>query len=220
MVNLDIVFRLVAAVILGGLVGLERESSHRPAGLRTHILVSLGSALIMVISLEAFRNFPAGTWDPGRLAAQVVSGIGFIGAGTILHEGVTIRGLTTAASLWVVAGIGLAVGAGYYFGALITTLLVTIVLLYVHRLENFFFPADLETIKLESRVPVSTQEVTALLGELGVEVKKLIVEASAETGTLKSVIIAMVRLSSTIDRSQVATALVQKGLAERVYLGD
>lgn len=139
MIYLDIFFRLAAAVILGGLVGLERESSHRPAGLRTHILVSLGSALIMVISMEAFRNFPTGTWDPGRLAAQVVSGIGFIGAGTILHEGVTIRGLTTAASLWVVAGIGLAVGAGYYFGAVVTTLLVTIVLLYVHRLENFFF---------------------------------------------------------------------------------
>lgn len=101
---------LLVALVCGGVVGLERESANRPAGLRTHVLVCVGSALIMQVSMVMYdmtldTNF--GNGDPGRIAAQVVSGIGFLGAGTIMREGVNIRGLTTAASLWVVAGLSL-----------------------------------------------------------------------------------------------------------------
>lgn len=103
------IIRLLLAGLMGGIIGLERESHGRPAGLRTHIIVSLGSCLIMLVSIYGFED--AGNRDPARLAAQVISGIGFLGAGTILREGATIIGLTTAASLWVVAGIGLAMGA-------------------------------------------------------------------------------------------------------------
>ncbi len=115
----EIAARLGLTCILAGLIGLERESQGRPAGLRTHILVSLGSCLMMIISKYGFYGFD--NIDPARLAAQVVSGIGFLGAGTILREGSSVKGLTTAACLWEVAGIGLAIANGMYFAGLLTT---------------------------------------------------------------------------------------------------
>ena len=132
------VMRLVIAAFLGGVVGLERQQRHKSAGLRTHILVSLGSCLVMVISIKIYTGVQGLTnADPARLAAQVVSGIGFLGAGTIMKEGLTIKGLTTAASLWVVAGVGLAVGGGYYTGALFTAGLVFITLGTMSRLDEW-----------------------------------------------------------------------------------
>lgn len=114
---------LVLAALLGGLIGLERELHSQPAGLRTHMVVSIGSALIMMLSVDiAFRRQPPG--DPGRIAAQVVSGMGFLGAGAILRFGASVRGLTTAACLWCSAAIGLACGARYYAEATLATALV------------------------------------------------------------------------------------------------
>ena len=131
--------RLTIAALLGGIVGLERQQRHKSAGLRTHILVSLGSCLIMLISYKLYAGVQGLTnADPARLAAQVVSGIGFLGAGTIMKEGLTIKGLTTAASLWVVAGVGLAVGAGYYVGAVTTTVLSVLALTYLPRFERLY----------------------------------------------------------------------------------
>jgi putative Mg2+ transporter-C (MgtC) family protein len=118
----EIGLRLLIACLLGGIIGFERENSNRPAGLRTHILVTVGSTLIMLISINGFD----GNSDPARLAAQVVSGIGFLGAGTILVQGKSIYGLTTAASLWVCAGIGLAIGTGSYFEAIVTVIIVIV----------------------------------------------------------------------------------------------
>src|SRR5690606_575286 len=121
---------------LAGLIGWERETLRRPAGLRTHVLVAVGSALIMLVSQDLFLQFHRLTQaDPARIAAQVVSGIGFLGAGTILREGATVRGLTTAASLWVAAAIGLAVGAGAFLGALVTTGVTLAALVLLGRLE-------------------------------------------------------------------------------------
>lgn len=129
--------RLFLSCILGGIVGFERERKDSPAGFRTHILVSLGSSLIMVLSMYGFTDFTSVNKDPARLAAQVVSGIGFLGAGTILRDGTAVKGLTTAASLWVVAAIGLATGAGFYFSSLLVTGLVFIAL--ERSLETFLF---------------------------------------------------------------------------------
>jgi putative Mg2+ transporter-C (MgtC) family protein len=122
----EIAFRLVIAAALSGLVGLEREWRERTAGLRTHMLVGVGSALFTLVSAYGFNDFLVGgssvvRADPSRIAAQIVTGIGFLGAGAILRQGLNVRGLTTAAGLWVVAAIGMAVGAGYYGGALIGT---------------------------------------------------------------------------------------------------
>lgn len=135
--DLDLVIRLIVSCFLGGLIGLEREGLNRPAGFRTHVLVAVGSTLIMLISIYGFLGVD-GPHDPSRLAAQVVSGIGFLGAGTIMKEGLSIKGLTTAASLWVVAAIGLACGAGFYVGAVATTLLVYITLVFFTRIERYY----------------------------------------------------------------------------------
>ncbi len=127
----EMFLKLFLAGILGGLIGYERQSSHRPAGLRTHILVCIGSALVMVTSeyiFETYRHITT-TMDPARLGAQVISGIGFLGAGTILRDGSTIKGLTTAAGLWAVSCIGIAIGAGFYFGGIAAAVLVYLTLL-------------------------------------------------------------------------------------------
>jgi putative Mg2+ transporter-C (MgtC) family protein len=128
--------RLAAAVILGGLLGYEREHANRPAGFRTHILVCLGSALVMVTS-EYLRHIYASeiSLDPTRLGAQVISGIGFLGAGTIIRNGSSVKGLTTAASLWAVCCIGLACGGGFYSGAILATILTFLTLVVFKRID-------------------------------------------------------------------------------------
>ena len=116
----EAVLRMLCAMLVGIIVGVERGRNHRPAGMRTHMLVALGACVTMVVSNFLFVRFrPLGaTPDPARLGAQVVSGVGFLGAGTIMREGLSVKGLTTAASIWAVACLGLAAGAGYYAIAL------------------------------------------------------------------------------------------------------
>ncbi|MDO5478069.1 MAG: MgtC/SapB family protein [Clostridia bacterium] len=121
-----ILLKLVLAGILGGMIGIEREHKHRPAGLRTHILVCMGACLTMMIS--SFMVKDGLSTDVSRLGAQVISGIGFLGAGTILREGDRVRGLTTAATLWAIACVGLAIGIGYYGGAIAAAFMMLIVL--------------------------------------------------------------------------------------------
>jgi putative Mg2+ transporter-C (MgtC) family protein len=135
----EVVIRLLLAAALASLIGLERERLLWAAGLRTHMLVSVGSALVMIVSAYGFAgvvNTPGVALDPSRVAAQVVSGIGFLGAGTILLRHEVIRGLTTAASLWAVAAIGLAVGGGLYFPAVAATVLILLILLGLKPLER------------------------------------------------------------------------------------
>lgn len=134
----ELFLRLVLSCVLGGIIGYERQSRRKSAGLRTNVLVCLGSCLIMVMSVEMYQEVEGKTnADPARLAAQVVSGIGFLGAGAIMKEGLSVTGLTTAACLWVVAGVGLAVGAGFYAGALISTVLVFVTLGSLSRLDDW-----------------------------------------------------------------------------------
>lgn len=133
----QIFFRLFLSILLSGLVGLERESIRRPAGFRTHILVCVGSTLVMltgiyIVDLYSYKS----SLDVTRLGAQVISGIGFLGAGTIIREGTTVKGLTTAAGLWAVACIGLAIGAGFYLAAVLTALLVFITLIAFTKVEK------------------------------------------------------------------------------------
>ena len=133
----QIIMRLVLTVVLSGLIGLERQLHKRTAGLRTHILVALGSCLIMLTSLYVFDIYKEITkLDPARIAAGVITGIGFLGAGTIIREKEGIKGLTTAASLWVVAGIGLAVGCGFKRAAVYTTVIAVIVLFFLRFAED------------------------------------------------------------------------------------
>lgn len=141
--DLEMLMRLSVATLCGGLIGLEREIHGKVAGLRTHALVSLGSALIMLVSVDMFAAYRGmASVDPTRIAAQVVSGIGFLGAGAIIRFPTGITGLTTAASLWVVSAIGLASGAGFFRPALATTILVLMVLVLFARIGRFFHWKD------------------------------------------------------------------------------
>ncbi len=130
------VFKILLAIGLSGVIGYEREISDKPAGLRTNILIGLGSAVMMMISIHVATSYSAGFSDPSRIAAQVVTGIGFLGAGTIMQARGSVKGLTTAASIWAVAGIGLAVGSGMYFLAVLTTAAILAILWFLGRAQH------------------------------------------------------------------------------------
>ena len=133
----DMAMRLLIACVCGGLIGIEREMHHKDAGFRTNALVCLGSCLIMIVSLEVHHMFKnEGPADPGRIAAQVVSGIGFLGAGAIIRDSEGIRGLTTAAGVWVASGIGLACGLGLYVPALICTIFTVFILIVFVKVDR------------------------------------------------------------------------------------
>lgn len=153
---IEYIFRIILSAILGALIGYERQFKHKSAGLRTNILVCIGSCLIMILSNLLYEQVEGKTnADPARLAAQVVSGIGFLGAGAIIKEGVNVIGLTTAACIWVVSGVGLAVGAGYYIIAVFASLLVYIILELVYiileilsQMDSWLVPTDNIMIKI------------------------------------------------------------------------
>lgn len=136
--TLTLIIRVLLAVVLGGLVGIERERADKPAGLRTHMVVCLASALIMLLSIHVSTLNPESIFDPGRIAAGVVTGVGFLGAGTIIRQGSIVRGLTTAASLWFVAGLGLAIGAGFIWPSVLAAGLVLV--FFFVNLDNLVHP--------------------------------------------------------------------------------
>jgi putative Mg2+ transporter-C (MgtC) family protein len=160
----DALVRLTAACALGGAVGFERELRDREAGIRTHLLVSLGSALFTLVSAYGFHEFLTNGGnvvraDPTRIAAQIVTGIGFLGAGAIIREGLSVRGLTTAATLWVVAAIGMACGAGYYWPAAAATALTLFALwplriLAYHMIDRIKPEENRLTVELQEGQPV------------------------------------------------------------------
>jgi putative Mg2+ transporter-C (MgtC) family protein len=137
---LEALVRIAVAALLGGVVGLERELDEQAAGLRTHMLVAVGSAVFTLVGAYGFSDFPARNVDPTRVAAQVVTGIGFLGAGLIFRQGFTIRGLTTAASPWLVAAIGMAAGAGFWKGAVIATIVALVSLRPLEWMKAVAFP--------------------------------------------------------------------------------
>lgn len=141
--DLDIFYKLLSAAVLGGLIGLERESHGKDAGVRTYALVCLGTALIMVVSYEIYFKFKITATDPSRIAAQAVSGIGFLGAGAIMRsEHGSIKGLTTAAGIWATSGIGLACGIGMYHAAIMATISALTILIIFSKLDRFLGGKD------------------------------------------------------------------------------
>ncbi|XOU94893.1 MAG: MgtC/SapB family protein [Candidatus Kerfeldbacteria bacterium] len=137
MENIDVIIRIVVSIVLCGLIGAERKIYHKPAGFRTNVLVGLGSTLLMILGINIFTEFNDGnTVDLTRLAGQIVTGIGFLGAGAIIQSRGSVHGLTTAATIWVVAAIGMAVGLGFYFEAVAVTISTLIVLVILGRFEH------------------------------------------------------------------------------------
>ncbi|MFM0211348.1 MgtC/SapB family protein [Paraburkholderia sediminicola] len=190
--------RLGLAALLGSVIGFERERLNWAAGLRTHMLVCVGSSLIMLVSAFGFADVlgeKSVVLDPSRMAAQVVSGIGFLGAGAILMRGEIVRGLTTAASLWSVAGVGLAVGGGMYTAAIGATAIMLIILAGVKPLERRFIAVKQERSihLLAERGSVSLDSVHTALGAGSVRVKQFIVQQSEDDPELDSVQIGLSR---------------------------
>ncbi|SNB45727.1 MgtC/SapB family protein [Geobacter sp. DSM 9736] len=189
--NSDMAVRLVISALLGGLIGLEREVHGRSAGFRTHLLVSLGSCLYALASLYIYRiygNFsgamPIGV-DPGRIAAQIVTGIGFLGAGAIIRERTSIRGLTTAACLWVAAGIGLSCGIGMFLTAFLVTVLSLFSLLLLKRVELRLGRDAYTAIKVWSSDRTGQkQRIEQLLLESELMLVNVAVERNVEAGEL------------------------------------
>lgn len=187
--QLEMLLRLGLALGLGGLIGLERETSSRAAGLRTNILVCVGSALVMLLSMYGFADFANEAnvqLDPARLAAQVISGIGFLGAGVILFNGFSVTGLTTAATLWVVAGIGLASGAGFYYPAIGTTFIVLFSLLILNKVEDKWLkPKSIHLIRVSTLDrPGSLGEISGLLQTRKIAIRRISVEEQKTNGDL------------------------------------
>lgn len=178
-----IIFRLILAAVLSGIVGFEREFHGRAAGFRTHILLCVGTTLIMITSVHIFDVYSGRTpIDPARLAAGVVTGIGFLGAGTIMRYKASVRGLTTAASLWVVTGVGLAVGSGLYFGSIATTALAVVTLMLFGRLEHSMIRKDwYKTIVIESKDGLEQlKQIRGILGEYGADITDFEVKRSED----------------------------------------
>ena len=184
----ELALRLGLAAGLGAAIGVERELREREAGLRTHLLVSLGAALFTLVSAYGwtdwhFSNRDGIVFDPTRIAAQIVTGVGFLGAGAIIRQGLTVRGLTTAATLWAVAAIGMAVGAGYYSAAVLTTGVVLISLWPLRILAfRLFVRVRPEERPLEIELPsgASAQPVLAAVEEFGAKVESLHLERSRD----------------------------------------
>jgi len=157
--EIAIILKILLAAMLGGIVGLERELSHKEAGLRTNILIAIGSTLITILSFKIAAMTPSA--DPARLTAQIVSGIGFLGAGAIIQARFAVHGLTTAATIWTVAAIGIAVGSGFYLLAFVVAILVVIVLTVFRLLL-----ATLEKQKQNFVYLITTEEKASLLVDL------------------------------------------------------
>lgn len=168
--RLELLIQLVLAVLLGGAIGLERELKGKPAGLRTNILICLGATFFTVLSYR----FSSNTGDSGRVAAQILTGVGFIGAGTILHTRGAVTGLTSAATIWVVAAIGMALGSGAYVEAVGTTLLVMVVLAGLAPLEKIIaHRSSVSRLVVHARpAPETLEGIESLVKRTGLELER------------------------------------------------
>ncbi len=215
---LERTLRLIFALILGGVIGYERENLHRPAGFRTHILVCVGSALVMLTSEFMFIRYSGQTnADPARLGAQVISGIGFLGAGTIMREGFSVKGLTTAASLWAVSCVGIAVGIGYYEGAIIATILIYLTLMTLKRMQtkllnrkmknSFYIYADY--------IPEKIDGIRSILGNYNIPMKNI--EFLENDSDYNVIVRFYVVLPNSYDKEQFVTELINTRLIRKIY---
>jgi putative Mg2+ transporter-C (MgtC) family protein len=225
---LELIARLGLAALLGGAIGFERERLSWAAGLRTHMLVSVGACLFMIVSSYGFMDVldhEHVSLDPSRVAAQVVSGIGFLGAGSILLRGEIVRGLTTAASLWTVAAVGLAAGGGLYLAAVAATIVILIILAGIKPLERWYFSSRQrrEVMISAERGRLTLHVLEQELGPVTGRISTFIVQQQGEESTMDDVLIVFSRMSENdfqalIDKLQRIPGVLKldaKGRTER-----
>jgi putative Mg2+ transporter-C (MgtC) family protein len=180
----QIIVRIIVAAVLGGLIGLERDVHGRDAGLRTHLLVSMGAAVFMVLSgFVADAAWGGTVADPGRIAAQIVTGIGFLGAGVIIKEGINVRGLTTAACLWTAAAIGMACGAGYFVIAGVTTAIALFSLVVLKQLESVYLRDSYRVLTVVTPIDVVASDIIASVKQKNLSIINCDIERDYEAGT-------------------------------------
>jgi len=214
------VFKLILSLIAGGLVGLNREHHKQPAGFRTHILICVGATLLMMLSIYIpLEYFDLKNGDPGRIAAQVVSGIGFLGAGAIIRMGTNVRGLTTAASIWLMSAIGLAIGAGLYVIAFVTVIIALFTLILLERWEKRFFPQVILknlVIKFE-RHYIHSEEIKKILKKRKIHFQ--ITDINADTGDdISSEMKFLIRIPENIDIGDFMKTLYQVKYVDNVKI--
>ncbi|WP_010528956.1 MgtC/SapB family protein [Lentibacillus jeotgali] len=175
-----IMLRILIALILSGVIGFERELKNHSAGFRTHILVGVGACLMMLLSLYGFETlidaYDNIRFDPTRIPSYVISGIGFLGAGTIIVNGMTIRGLTTAASIWTVAGLGLVVGAGMYGAAVFTTFIILLSLIFLNNFEKLFRKEKPYQIEITALPGLTINSVVSVFESCSLAIKQVQIE--------------------------------------------
>jgi putative Mg2+ transporter-C (MgtC) family protein len=221
----DMILRLVLSFVAGGIIGLERSSRRQVAGLRTHILIATGATLLMLLSIYIPQQFnPQRSSDPGRIAAQVVSGIGFLGAGAIIRLGNSIRGLTTAASLWFVAAVGLAIGAGMYLVAAAAEALGVIALMFLYVFEKKIFPA--ERLKLmeisyksdQTNSSISVREAMEIIKKAGMSV--LSTDFNQSSDKKGSKLRLFIRIPGALDIASIAQSIKALDNVSRVEIKE
>ncbi|GGM35217.1 methyltransferase [Paraliobacillus quinghaiensis] len=203
--------RIVVALILSGLIGFEREMNNHSAGFRTHILVGVSSSLMMLLSLYGFQAYfeqygDVVRFDPARIPSYVISGIGFLGAGTIIVNGMTIRGLTTAASIWAVAGLGLVVGAGMYKVAILTTIIILSSLIFLNKFEKRIPKTkNVATFQITIGPHMEIRQLLAKIESFQITIRKLKIERDDESD--RTVLIEM-KSESSLDKTELYHSLL------------
>jgi putative Mg2+ transporter-C (MgtC) family protein len=214
---MTIIIKMVLAVILGGVIGYERENTSRPAGFRTHILVCVGATLVMITSEYIFKKYLGKVnLDPARMGASVISGIGFLGAGTIIRDRMNVKGLTTAASLWAVACVGIATGAGFYEGAVLATILIYITLMLLKKMESHFHTKNYKTFVICSKnIPCKLADISSILEKHSVRIKNI--EYTEKNNKENILIKFLVKLPDTFECKKVISEIQNIDGIEKVY---
>jgi putative Mg2+ transporter-C (MgtC) family protein len=221
--EIEIIIRLCLGLVAGAIIGFERSSRRQVAGLRTHVLICVGATLLMLLSIWVPQQFYAmKNGDPGRIAAQVVSGIGFLGAGAIIRLGHNVKGLTTAASLWIVAAVGLAIGAGMYIAAASAELIALITLILLYYLEKRIFPTArnklLELRYKHGAVP-DTRTSNDILSNFGIQTLSMDVDQDVGKARITRIRY-YVSIPDTADLSRLAKALKTSGDVTKVEIKE
>ena len=219
--ELDMLLRLALGFLAGAFIGFERSSRRQVAGLRTHILIATGSTMLMLLSIYLPQQLsPLRAGDPGRIAAQVVSGIGFLGAGAIIRLGNSIRGLTTAASLWFVAALGLLVGSGLFLIAGAAIILALFTLIILHNIERRIFPTErIKMLEVSYKENIfDTKEVLDLIKKAGIKIQSMDVNQSSNNK--KTRLRLLVQVSGNINIAHVAQSIKSAENVGRVEIKE
>lgn len=211
----DVTLKMLIAVLFSGLIGWEREAKDQPAGLRTHIILCIGSTMMTIVSIRVVQDL--GGVEPTRIMAQIVSGIGFLGAGAIIRLGMTVRGLTTATTLWAIAGVGMAIGAGYYLPAFIGVISMYAVLHYLENLAvRIQSGRDMHLSVVTDAEPGRVGAIEDLVTDMGIKVRSLRAHTHPRRGTME--VEGLLKLPANVEPGPVVEQLLELDGVRESYL--